>query len=82
MHRHLAWATRFLEQALSTSNNVAKGKDELECLNDAVTRLRQGHTSRDVIESLERAQPECSNYVGAIVDVAKKLCESDGNGLE
>ena len=73
----------FLEKALNTSKNAAKSKGEIGCLNDAITqRVWQGHARADVIETLERAQPECSKYVGAIVDLAQEFCEANCKDLD
>ena len=66
----------FLEKAYNASNNVAKGKDELECISEAVTRLRDGQSPDDVMQELIEAQPDCAGYISAIVDLASEFVES------
>ena len=65
-----------MEAKYNASNTVAKGKTELERMNEAFGQLSRGLDTETVVASIMQSQPECGAYMHTICGLAKEFIKT------
>jgi hypothetical protein len=66
----------WMEVKYNASNTIAKGKTELECMNEAFGQLSRGWDIETVVASIMQSQPECGAYMHTICGLAKEFIKT------